>query len=243
LGLKTQPPPRFTEASLIKALEESGVGRPSTYAAIISTILHRSYVTRQAKTLAPTELGEAVTSLLKDRFPQIVNVQFTAMLEDSLDEVGKGKSDYVQVLQRFYDDLESSLVQAKEEMKDVKIQLEEDQTDIPCDKCGRMMVIKTGRYGRFLACPGFPDCKNAKPLVVESQGRCPVCGKTMAQRKSKKSGRTFYGCTGWPDCEFVTWHTPTEDVCPQCGKTLFMQRGGTLCCLHEGCGYTAKKSK
>ncbi|MDR1927250.1 MAG: type I DNA topoisomerase [Oscillospiraceae bacterium] len=239
----TQPPARFTEASLIKALEESGVGRPSTYATIISTILHRGYVSRQAKVLSPTELGEALTSLLKDRFPNIVNVKFTAQLEDSLDEVGSGRTDYIALLHSFYDDFDATLSRAKEEMKDVKIKLEEDQTDIPCDKCGRMMVIKTGRYGRFLACPGFPECKNAKPLVVESKARCPVCGETVVQRKSKKSGRTFYGCAAWPKCEFVTWHTPTDEACPKCGKSLFLQRGGTKCCLNEGCGYTAKAEK
>ncbi|MCL2105615.1 MAG: type I DNA topoisomerase [Oscillospiraceae bacterium] len=251
LGLKelmpaqhfTQPPARFTEASLIKALEESGVGRPSTYAATISTILHRGYILRQQKILSPTELGEAMTQLLKERFPRIVNVKFTAELEDSLDEVGKGKADYVALLREFYDEFDATLTSAKEEMKDVKIQLEEDRTDIPCDKCGRMMVIKTGRYGRFLACPGYPECKNAKPLVMESKGACPVCGKTIVQRKSKKSGRVFYGCSGWPDCEFVTWHVPTDEACPQCGKSLFQQRGGAKCCLKEGCGYTRKAER
>ncbi|MDR0531191.1 MAG: type I DNA topoisomerase [Oscillospiraceae bacterium] len=237
----TQPPARFTEASLIKNLEESGVGRPSTYASIISTILHRGYVTRQQKTLAPTELGEAMTQLLKDRFPHIVNVKFTAQMEDRLDEVGQGKAEYVSVLRAFYDDFDATLTKAKAEMEGVKIQLEEDQTDIPCEKCGRMMVIKTGRFGRFLACPGFPECKNAKPLVVESKGMCPRCGKTIVQRKAKKTGRVFYGCSGWPDCDFVTWDAPTEERCPQCGKTLFQQRAGALKC--EGCGFTKKAEK
>ena len=235
----TQPPPRFTEASLIKTLEESGVGRPSTYASIISTILHRGYVTRQQKMLAPTELGETLTQLLKDRFPGVVNVKFTAQMEDRLDEVGHGKVDYINVLRVFYEDFEATLTKAKAEMEGVKLQLEEDLTDIPCDKCGRMMVIKTGRFGRFLACPGFPDCKNAKPLVVEAKGCCPKCGKTMVQRKAKKTGRVFYGCTGWPDCGFVTWDVPVEDRCPECNKTMFQQRGGALRC--EGCGHKEGK--
>ena len=235
----TQPPPRFTEASLIKTLEESGVGRPSTYASIISTILHRGYVTRQQKMLSPTELGETLTQLLKDRFPGVVNVKFTAQMEDRLDEVGHGKTDYINVLRVFYEDFEATLTKAKAEMEGVKLQLEEDLTDIPCEQCGKMMVIKTGRFGRFLACPGFPDCKNAKPLVVEAKGCCPKCGKTMVQRKAKKTGRVFYGCTGWPDCEFVTWDVPVEDRCPECNKTMFQQRGGALRC--EGCGHKEGK--
>jgi DNA topoisomerase-1 len=245
LGLKellpgqhfTQPPARYTEASLIKALEESGVWRPSTYASIISTILQRSYINRQQKMLLPTELGETLTQLLKDRFPRIVNVKFTAQLEDQLDEVGQGKADYIGVLRVFYDEFEATLTKAKAEMQGVKLQLEEDLTDIPCEKCGRLMVIKTGRYGRFLACPGFPECKNAKPLVAESKGSCPKCGKNLVQRKAKKTGRIFYGCTGYPDCQFVTWDTPSEERCPKCGNTLFSAKGGALHCLNESCGY------
>jgi len=239
----TQPPPRFTEASLIKSLEESGVGRPSTYATIISTITQRGYVTRKQKQLTPTELGEALTQLLKDRFPNIVNVKFTANMEDKLDEVGNGKVDYITVLDNFYGDFDSTLTQAKEDMQGVKIKLEEDQTDIPCDLCGRMMVIKTGRYGRFLACPGFPDCKNAKPLIVESKAGCPVCGKNVVQRKAKKTGRVFYGCSGWPDCQFVTWDVPSDEACPQCNKSLFKQRGGALKCLDDKCGFSKKAEK
>ena len=237
----TQPPPRFTEASLIKNLEESGVGRPSTYASIISTILHRGYVARQQKMLSPTELGETLTQLLKDRFPGIVNVKFTAQMEDRLDEVGSGKVNYVNVLRGFYDDFDETLARAKAEMEGVKLKLQEDQTDIPCDKCGRMMVIKTGRFGRFLACPGFPECKNAKPLIVESKGSCPKCGKPMVQRKAKKTGRVFYGCSGYPECDFVTWDAPVEERCPQCEKTLFQQRGGALKC--ENCNYRESAKK
>jgi len=248
LGLKelvsaqhyTQPPPRYTEASLIKALEESGVGRPSTYATIISTILQRGYVTRQQKQLLPTELGEAMVRLLKERFPNIVNVRFTAQMETQLDEVGRGKTDYVAVLRDFYGDFEKTLTRAKAEMEGVKIQLEEDKTDIPCEQCGRMMVIKTGRYGRFLACPGYPACKNAKPLVAETKAHCPMCGQTVVQRKAKKTGRVFYGCSAWPGCQFTTWDAPSGESCPQCGKSLFQNKGGTERCLGEGCGYTRK---
>jgi len=248
LGLKelvsaqhfTQPPPRYTEASLIKALEESGVGRPSTYATIISTILQRGYVTRQQKQLLPTELGEAMVRLLKDRFPNIVNVKFTAQMETHLDEVGRGKTDYVAVLRDFYGDFEKTLIKAKAEMEGVKIQLEEDKTDIPCENCGRMMVIKSGRYGRFLACPGYPACKNAKPLVAETKASCPLCGQTVLQRKAKKTGRVFYGCSAWPACQFTTWDVPSGESCPQCGKSLFENKSKAQRCLNEGCGYTRK---
>jgi len=236
----TQPPARYTEASLIKALEESGVGRPSTYATIISTILHRGYVTRQQKQLLPTELGEATVRLLKERFPNIVNVKFTAQMETRLDDVGHGKTDYVAVLRDFYHDFERDLTRAKAEMEGVKIQLAEDQTDIPCEKCGRMMVIKSGRYGRFLACPGYPECKNAKPLVAETKALCPLCGKAVLKRKAKKTGREFYGCSGWPECEFTTWDVPSGESCPQCGKSLFQSKGGAQRCLGEGCGYGRK---
>jgi len=236
----TQPPPRYTEASLIKALEESGVGRPSTYATIISTILHRGYVARQQKQLLPTELGEAMVRLLKERFPNIVNVQFTARMETQLDGVGAGKTDYVAVLRDFYTDFERDLTRAKAEMEGVKIQLEEDRTDIPCEKCGRMMVIKSGRYGRFLACPGWPECKNARPLVAETKAGCPLCGQTVVQRKAKKTGRVFYGCSAWPGCQFTTWDAPSDEACPRCGKSLFQQKNGTLHCLGEGCGFTKK---
>ncbi|MCL2494150.1 MAG: type I DNA topoisomerase [Oscillospiraceae bacterium] len=239
----TQPPPRYTEASLIKALEESGVGRPSTYATIIHTILQRGYVTRQQKQLLPTELGEAMVRLLKERFPNIVNVKFTAQMETRLDEVGRGKSDYVAVLRDFYGDFEKTLLQAKAEMEGVKIQLEEDKTDIPCENCGRMMVIKTGRYGRFLACPGYPECKNAKPLVAETKAHCPLCGQNVVQRKAKKTGRVFYGCSAWPECQFTTWDAPSGENCPQCGKSLFQNRGGAVKCLNEGCGYMRKAEK
>ena len=190
----------------------------------------------------PTELGEATTKLLKEKFPRIVNVKFTAQMEDMLDRVDSGDIDYVSVLDDFYGEFEKSLDKAKAEMKDVKIQLEEDITDIPCEKCGRMMVIKTGRYGRFLACPGYPECKNAKPLVLETTAKCPKCGAKVIERKTKR-GYTFYGCSNWPGCDFMTWDKPTDEICPQCGKSLFKKKGGVVECLNEGCGYTKKSAR
>lgn len=235
----TQPPARFTEASLIKELEENGIGRPSTYATILSTIIKREYVVRKSKQLQPTELGTATTGLLKDRFPKIVNAKFTAQLETNLDRVGAGDTDYVAMLHEFYDDFEKTLDRAKTEMKNVKIQLEEDTTDIPCDRCGRMMVIKTGRYGKFLACPGYPECKNAKPLILNTGAKCPKCGGDIIERKSKK-GHTFYGCGAWPKCDFMSWDPPADENCPNCGKILFKKKGGKLVCMTQGCGFEKK---
>ena len=238
----TQPPARYTEASLIKELEENGVGRPSTYATILSTIIKRGYVQRKSKQLIPTELGIAITGLLKDKFPKIVNTKFTAQMETNLDKVGCGEFDYIKMLDEFYADLEKSLDKAKTEMKNVKIQLEEDTTDIPCDKCGRMMVIKTGRYGRFLACPGYPECKNAKPLIVNTGARCPECGGEIIERKSKK-GHVFYGCGNWPKCNFMSWDAPAGENCPECGKTLFKKKTGKIVCMTKDCGYEKSAGK
>ena len=237
----TQPPARFTEASLIKELEENGVGRPSTYAAILSTIIKRGYVQRKAKQLAPTELGVATTGLLKDKFTKIVNTKFTAQMETNLDKVGCGEMNYVKMLDEFYVDFEKTLEKARVNMKNVKIQLEEDTTDIPCEKCGRMMVIKTGRYGRFLACPGYPECRNAKPLVVNTGAKCPECGGEIIEKKSKK-GHTFYGCGNWPKCNFMSWDAPAGENCPNCGKPLFLKKSGKTVCITEGCGYEKSAS-
>ena len=238
----TQPPARYTEATLIKAMEEEGIGRPSTYATILTTITKRGYITRSAKLLKPTELGEAITKLLKEKFPRIVNVKFTAQMESSLDDVGAGEADYIKILHTFYDDFEKTLAKAKEDMKDVKITLAEDVTDIPCEKCGRMMVIKTGRYGRFLACPGYPECKNAKPLVTETNATCPKCGKKVIEKKSHR-GFVFYGCEGWPECDFSTWDKPTGENCPKCGKSLFKKKGGIIVCPDEQCGFEKKAER
>ena len=238
----TQPPARYTEASLIKALEENGIGRPSTYATIITTIVKREYVKRQQKQLYPTELGEAITKLLKEKFSKIVNTKFTAGMETKLDEVGEGKEDYIAMLHEFYDEFDKNLQKVKAEMKDVKIQLDEDVTDIPCEKCGRMMVVKVGRYGKFLACPGYPECKNEKPLVTKTNAKCPKCGGEVIEKKSKK-GYTFYGCSNWPDCDFMTWDKPTDETCPECGKSLFKRKGGLTVCLGEGCGFERKTER
>lgn len=238
----TAPPARYTEESLIKSLEENGVGRPSTYATIISTIIKREYIERKSKQLIPTELGEAITKLLKEKFPTVVNTKFTAAMEDDLDKVGEGKEDYIKILHSFYDDFAENLAKVKEEMKGVKIQLQEDITDIPCEKCGRMMVVKVGRFGKFLACPGYPECKTTKPFKKDTPGICPKCGGKVVERKSKK-GRIFYGCDKWPDCDFVTWDKPTDENCPKCGKSLFKSRGGMISCLNEGCDYKVKAKK
>ena len=234
----TQPPPRYTEATLIKALEENGIGRPSTYASTISTITNRTYVVREGKALKPTELGEVTTKLMKERFPKIVNVKFTAQVENELDDVQSGKTDWVETLDDFYGDFEKTLKQAKEDMQGVKIQLKEDETDIICEKCGRRMVIKTGRYGRFIACPGYPECKNVKKLVQENGADCPKCGGKVVVKKSKR-GRVFYGCSNYPQCDFVSWDEPTLEKCPRCGKTLLKKKGKKpkYYCVTPDCGY------
>ena len=234
----TQPPARYTEASLIKALEENGIGRPSTYAATISTITGREYVTREGRTLKPTELGEVTTKLMRERFPKIVNIKFTAQVESELDEIQSGKVDWIDTLHSFYDDFEQTLKKAKTEMEGVKIQLKEDETDIICEKCGRRMVIKTGRYGKFIACPGYPECKNIKKLVTENGAECPKCGGRVVVKKTKK-GRVFYGCSEYPNCDFVSWDEPVQEKCPRCGKTLLRKKGKKpkLYCITPDCGY------
>lgn len=238
----TQPPARYTEASLIKALEETGVGRPSTYAAIVSTIIKREYVIREKKQLKPTELGMTTTGLLKDRFPKIVNTKFTASMETKLDEVESGKCDYIEMLHEFYGDFDETLQKAKADMAGQKIRLESDITDIPCDKCGQNMVIKVGRFGKFLACPGYPECKNTKPLIEKTEATCPRCGGDIIGKKSKK-GYAFYGCGNYPECNFMTWDKPTGEACPKCGKSLFKGRGGVISCGNEDCDYTTKAPK
>lgn len=238
----TQPPARYTEASLIKAMEEYGIGRPSTYAATISTITSREYVKRQNKTLYPTELGEVMTKLMEERFPKIVNVKFTAQMEQSLDTVEEGERGWVDLLTNFYDDFDKTLKQAKEDMKDVKIELEEDKTDLVCDKCGKPMVVKFGKYGKFIACSGFPDCKNIVKLINTLKDiDCPKCGGSVVVRKTKK-GRLFYGCSNYPNCNFVSWYEPTNEKCPQCGEILFRKKGKkpALFCNTEGCGYSVE---
>lgn len=234
----TQPPARYTEASLIKALEEYGIGRPSTYAATITTITSREYVKREAKTLYPTELGEVMTNLLKERFPKIVNYKFTAQMEEKLDEVEHGHEEWVELLDEFYSDFDKTLKKAKEEMEGVKLQLKEDQTDIICDKCGRQMVVKVGRYGKFIACPGYPECKNVLKFVEKTGVKCPKCNGDVIVKHTKKK-RVFYGCSNYPECDFVSWNEPVNERCPQCGGILFKKKGKKpkLYCATEGCGF------
>ena len=238
----TQPPPRFTEASLIKTLEENGIGRPSTYAATISTITSREYVIREGKAFKPTELGEVITKLMKERFPKIVNVKFTAQLEDELDSVQRGDEEWVETLRRFYDDFDKTVQAAKKDMDGVKIRLKEDETDVICEKCGRNMVVKVGRYGKFLACPGYPECKNIKKIVNDTGAACPKCSGKIIERKSKK-GRVFYGCSEYPKCDFVSWDPPSKEKCPVCGKTLLQKKSKdkTLYCVTPDCPFEGKK--
>ena len=235
----TQPPAHYTEASLIKTLEETGVGRPSTYASIVSTIIKREYVKREGKLLKATELGCATTALLKEKFQKIVNTKFTASMESKLDEIDNGSINYIQMLHEFYNELEASLSKAKTEMQGQKIQLQEDITDIKCEKCGRNMVVKTGRFGKFLACPGYPECKTTMPLVEETNATCPDCGAKVIGKKSKR-GYQFYGCSNYPNCNFMTWYKPTGENCPKCGKSLFKGKGGLITCPDTDCGYSFK---
>ena len=250
----TQPPARFTEATLVKAMEEKGVGRPSTYAATISTIEDREYVVKEDKHLVPTGLGEVVTGLMKDRFQDIIDVEFTANMENRLDEVEEGKQNWKDLLAEFYRDFEKELKDAEEALDGVRLKVPEEETDEICELCGRKMVIKMGRFGKFLACPGFPECKNAKPLVERMPGRCPKCGSGMLKRKSKR-GYAYYACEQGAECGFMTWDVPTAEDCPECGQTLFKKSGrGRMkpFCVNEKCarflpedqrGYYKKKTE
>ena len=239
----TQPPARYTEASLTKALEENGVGRPSTYVTITSTILSKEYVVREGKQFVPTELGEAVTNLLKEKIPNIVNVKYTSKMEDDLDKIDSGEKNYIDMIRLYYDDFVDPLEKAKKDMQGVKIKLKEEETDVVCEKCGRKMIVKVGRFGKFLACPGFPECKNAKPLVTKTKAKCPECGGDVIEKKTKR-GTPFYGCSNYPECNFMTWDAPTDEVCPRCNKSLFRKKGNVLYCPDtEGCGFTKPAPK
>ena len=213
----TQPPARYTEASLTKALEENGVGRPSTYVTITSTIVAREYVKREGKQFVPTELGEAVTKLLEDRMPNIVDVKYTSKMEADLDKIDSGEKNYIDMIRHYYDEFEKPLEKAKIEMQGVKIKLKEEETDEVCEKCGRNMVVKVGRFGKFLACPGYPECKNTKPLILRTKAKCPECGGDVIEKKTRK-GAAFYGCSNYPNCNFMTWDVPSDEVRPRCGK-------------------------
>lgn len=209
----TQPPPRYTESSLVKAMEELGIGRPSTYAPTIDTILKRGYVVYEQKRFVPTELGEIVVDLLVQHFHQLIDVDFTAHLEQELDEVEEGETDWVRLLSQFYANFEADLERAESSLQHV--QIADVESDVTCEKCGRKMVYKQGRYGKFLACPGFPECRNTKPITKEVGANCPDCGKPLVERRGKRR-KVFYGCSGYPDCQYVLWNRPTGQTCPVC---------------------------
>ena len=236
----TQPPARYSENTLIKELEEKEIGRPSTYSAIISTVSKRDYIRKDGKFFEPTPLGEAVTELMEANFSDIVSTEFTAGMEEKLDEIAAGEKVWNRVVGDFYDDFKHELTTAEEKLGDTRVKVPDEVTDIICDKCGRNMVIKMGRNGKFLACPGFPECRNTKPLTEDAIGTCPVCGGKIVARRSKK-GAKFYGCSNYPGCKFMTWDDPTKESCPQCGSTLFVKRNFRyrvgVHCLKEGCGY------
>ena len=231
----TQPPAHYTEASLVKALEELGIGRPSTYAPTISIILGRRYVTKEAKNLYLTEIGEVVNNMMKQSFPSIVDVNFTANMEGLLDMVEEGKVEWKEVIRNFYPDLDEAVKTAEKELESVKI--EDEVTDVICEECGRNMVIKYGPHGKFLACPGFPECRNTKPYLEKIGVACPVCGKEVVIRKTKK-GRKYYGCENNPECEFMSWQKPSKEKCPECGSYM-VEKGNKLVCANEKCGYVA----
>jgi len=231
----TQPPPLYTEATLIHVLEENGIGRPSTYAPIITTIVDRGYVEKDQKKLKTTPLGQAVNTVMMEQFPDIVNVKFSADMEKKLDVVEAGQADWVKTIDDFYQGFEKSLEQAEKNMEGKRIKVEDIPTDEICEKCGRPMVIKSGRYGKFVACSGFPECRNAHPLVKDTGGLCPLDGGHMLVRKSAK-GRVYYGCSNYPKCNYMTWDEPVPEKCPRCGSTLFKKKG-QLYCAKEGCGF------
>lgn len=240
----TQPPARYTEATLVKTLEEKGIGRPSTYAPIIDTILSRGYVVREKKQFYPTELGIVVIELLKEYFPDVIDVEFTAGLENKLDEVEEGNLYWKNVLREFYAGFEKELEQADQEIS--KIKIEDEVSDEVCDKCGRNFVIKFGRYGKFLACPGFPECRNTKPLLEEIGVKCPECKEGEVVVRRSKKGRTFYGCNNYPECEFVSWDKPVNESCPHCKSYLIEKnnrKGRKIICSNKECSYEYKLEK
>ena len=235
----TQPPAHYTEATLVKTLEELGIGRPSTYAPTISTIIARRYVAKENKNLYLTEIGEVVNNIMKQSFPSIVDVNFTANLEYLLDKVGEGVVNYKTVIRNFYPDLDEAVQKAEKELEEVKI--EDEVSDVQCDQCGRMMVIKYGPHGKFLACPGFPECRNTKTYFEKIGVSCPKCGKDIVIKKTKK-GRRYYGCMGNPECDFMTWQRPSDKKCPECGSVL-LHKGNKLVCMNETCGFVMANPK
>ena len=239
----SQPPARYTEASLVKLLEEKGIGRPSTYAPTISTIIERGYVRREKKQLVPTELGFVVTKIMKENFSDIVDIKFTADMESKLDLIKDGEEPWKEVIREFYGPFEKTLEKASESIE--KVVIPDEVSDVKCEKCGSMMVYKMGRFGRFLACPNFPSCRNTKAIVEKTDVKCPLCGGEIIKRKSKK-GKVFYGCERYPECSFVSWDKPVKEKCPKCGGLMVHKMGhggGFDACIAEGCGYTTKQNK
>ena len=235
----TQPPAHFTEASLVHTMEELGIGRPSTYAPTIGTLLARNYVTKEGRNLFMTELGDAVNNIMTEWFPTIVDKTFTANMESLLDGVEEGNVEWKSIIRNFYPDLEESVKKAQELLE--KVQIADEETDVVCDKCGRHMVIKYGKFGKFLACPGFPECSNTKPYLEKIGVPCPKCGKDIVIRKTRK-GRVFYGCENYPDCDFTSWQKPVEKACPKCGKFMVI-RGNRIVCSDQECGYSEAQKK
>ena len=235
----TQPPAHFTEASLVKALEELGIGRPSTYAPTITTIIARHYVAKENKNLYITELGSVVDNIMVEAFPTIVNVDFTANLEVLLDKVAEGAINYKTVIRNFYPDLDEAVKRAEKELEHVKI--EDEVSDVPCEQCGRMMVIKYGPHGKFLACPGFPECRNTKTYFEKIGVTCPKCGGDIVLKRTQK-GRMYYGCMNYPECDFMSWQRPTDKKCPKCGDVL-LKKNNKLVCHNPECGYTENVQK
>jgi DNA topoisomerase-1 len=229
----TQPQPHYTEASLVRALEELGIGRPSTYAPTITTILARRYIVKENKNIYVTELGEVVNQIMKEAFPTIVDVDFTATMETLLDGIGSGDVAWKTVISNFYPDLDAAVVKAEKELE--KIDIRDEVSEEKCELCGKPMLIKYGPHGRFLACSGFPDCRSTMPYFEKIGVDCPQCGKDIVLKKSKK-GRKYYGCIGNPECEFMVWQKPSKDKCPQCGS-LLLEKGNRLQCMNEKCGF------
>jgi DNA topoisomerase-1 len=240
----TQPPPRYTEASLVRALEEMGIGRPSTYAPTISTIIARGYVVREKKSLVPTELGFIVNDLMMTYFPDIVDYKFTAEMEKQLDEVEEGKKDWREIVREFYIPFQELLKKADEAIS--KIEIKDEVSDVKCEKCGANMVIKTGRYGKFLACPNFPECRNTKPYVEEISARCPKCNSAIVVKYTKK-GKKFYGCENYPECDFISWDMPADERCPKCGALMVVRQRKNgeefLMCTNKECRYRQERSE
>ena len=235
----TQPPAHYTEATLVRTLEELGIGRPSTYAPTITTIIARRYVVKENKNLYMTELGEIVNNIMKDAFPSIVDVNFTANMESLLDSIGDGKVHWKTVVENFYPDLDEAVQAAEKNLE--KVEIADEETDVVCEECGRNMVIKYGPHGKFLACPGFPECRNTNPYLEKIGVACPLCGKDIVIRKTKK-GRRYYGCEGNPECEFMSWQKPVAKKCPQCGGYM-VEKGNRLVCADKACGYVCAKEE